>query len=192
MNKTRFLSLATAFEGGLIGVAYLLGVWVGIDPWAAFRWRADAIALGLLGTLGLLVFFGVLYRCSWTELEKIKRLLLDILGGVLASCRWYELAYVAVLAGVGEEILFRGVLQPWLEGMWGKLPALLLSNLLFGLAHAVSPLYTLLAALTGMYLGWLLDAGGERNLLIPMFVHAAYDLAAFFIVAAAYRSERTA
>lgn len=192
MSKSQFLLLATVFEGGLIVVAYLWGWWLEIDPLASFSWRADAISLGLLGTLLLLTFFGAFYRLPMPGLHRIKRLLIDTLGVLLSACRWYELAYVAILAGVGEEILFRGLLQPWLEGIWGWFPALLISNLLFGLAHSVTPLYTVLAAVTGMYLGWLLDAGGERNLLVPMVVHAAYDLAAFFVVVAAYRSERAA
>lgn len=192
MSKTHFLLLATSFEGGLIVVAYLLGWWLEIDPLAAFSLRADALALGLLGTLLLMIFFGIFYRLPMPEFQKIKRLLIDTLGGVLSSCRWYELAYVAILAGIGEEILFRGVLQPWMEEIWGRFPALLVSNLLFGLAHSVTPLYAVLAALTGLYLGWILDAGGERNLLVPIVVHTAYDLAAFFILVAAYRSERTA
>ncbi|GAB4357757.1 MAG: CPBP family intramembrane glutamic endopeptidase [Methylohalobius sp. ZOD2] len=192
MNKTQFLIMATLFEGGLVVVAYLLGWWMEIDPMASFAWRSEALSLGLLGTFPLLAFFGISYRLPVSGLEKIKRLLIDTLGSLLAASRWYELAYVAALAGVGEEVLFRGVLQPWLESLWGWGPALLISNLLFGLAHSVTPLYTVLAAMTGMYLGWLLDVGGERNLLVPIVVHSVYDLAAFVIVVAAYRAERAA
>ncbi len=172
-------------------VAYGIGWLAGVDPLSSLRIRGDAIGLGLLGTLPLLVFFGITYRLSVPELEKIKQLLIDTLGPLLAACRWYELAYVAMLAGVCEELLFRGVLQPWLESLWGWWAGLLISNVLFGLAHSVTPLYTLLAALTGMYLGWILDAGGERNLLVPIIVHGVYDLAAFVIVVAAYRAERS-
>lgn len=192
MTKTQFLLLASGFEGGLIAVAYLLGWWLEINPLASLRLHADALGVSLLATFWLIWVFGLTYHLPVPELQKIRRLLVETLGSLLSSCRWYELVYIATLAGVGEEILFRGLLQPWMETMWGKLWALLISNLLFGLAHSVTPLYTLLAALTGVYLGWLLDVGGERNLLIPMIVHAAYDLAAFFVVAAAYRSEHAA
>jgi hypothetical protein len=189
MNKTQFLWLATVFEGGLIGLSFLCGLWLEINPLASISLNAEAISLGLLGTLGLLVAFGGGFRLPIPELQRIRRLLIETLGEVLAACRWYELVYVAVLAGIGEESLFRGVLQPWMEELWGRPVALIVTNLLFGLAHSVTPLYTALAALTGLYLGWLLDAGGERNLFVPMFVHASYDLAAFFLVAATYRAE---
>jgi len=190
VTRWQFLWLATSFEGGLAVMAWLLGWWLGEAPLSLIRWQPQAVSLGLLGTLPLLAFFGLLYRLQVPQLEQIKRLLIETLGPLLAACRWYELVYVSFLAGVCEELLFRGVLQPWMESLWGWWPALLVSNLLFGLAHSVTPLYTLLAALTGMYLGWLLDAGGERNLLVPILVHGVYDLAAFMIVAAAYRAER--
>ena len=192
MNRANFLWMATFFEGGLVVLAYLIGWWAGVDPLAAFHWKVEAISLGLLGTLPLLAFFGVTYRLSVPQLENIKRLLIDTLGPLLSACRWYELIYVAFLAGVCEEVLFRGVLQPWFESLWGEWPGLIVSNLLFGLAHSVTPTYTLLAALTGIYLGWTLDAGSDRNLLVPIIVHAVYDLAAFLIVVAAYRAERSA
>ncbi len=188
MSRTQFLWLATLFEGGLAVIAGLLGWWLGINPLDLVHWRPQALSLGLLGTLPLLLFFGLVYRLEVPQLEQIKRLLLETLGPLLAACRWYELAYVAFLAGFCEELLFRGVLQPWMESLWGWWPALIVSNLLFGLAHSVTPLYALLAALTGMYLGWLLDVGGERNLLVPMMVHSVYDLAAFLVVVVSYRT----
>ncbi len=191
MNKTRFLQLATVFEGGLIVLSFLLGFWLEINPLASVNLNAEAISLGLLGTLGLLLAFGGGFRLPIPELQRIRRLLIETLGEVLAACRWYELVYVAVLAGIGEESLFRGVLQPWMEELWGRPLALIATNFLFGLAHSVTLLYTTLATLTGIYLSWLLDASGERNLFIPMFVHVSYDLAAFFLVAATYRAERS-
>lgn len=189
MSRTQFLWLATLFEGGLAVIAGLLGWWLGINPLDLVHWRPQALSLGLLGTLPLLLFFGLVYRLEIPQLEQIKQLLLETLGPLLAACRWHELAYVAFLAGFCEEILFRGLLQPWMESLWGWWPALIVSNLLFGLAHSVTPLYAVLAALTGMYLGWLLDVGGERNLLIPMMVHSVYDLAAFLVVVVSYRTE---
>ncbi len=192
MNRSRFLWMATLFEGSLIVVAYGISWLAGGDPLSFLDFNREAIGLGLLGTLPLLLFFGVTYRLSVPQLRDIRRLLIDTLGPLLASCRWYELVYVAFLAGVSEEILFRGVLQPLFESLWGWLPGLLLSNVLFGLAHSITPLYALLAALTGAYLGWIMEIGGERNLLVPILVHSVYDLAAFAIVVTAYRAEKSA
>jgi hypothetical protein len=84
-----------------------------------------------------------------------------------------SVALVSVLAGLGEELLFRGVIQGWLEGWIGAWPALLFASVLFGAAHAVSLAYGILAAVIGLYLGWLYQHTG--NLAIPMIVHALYD-----------------
>ena len=86
-------------------------------------------------------------------------------------------------------MLFRGLLQPLAESRWGWAGGIAASNLLFALAHCVTPLYALLAGLTGLYLGLALDFGGERSLLTPMSLHALYDFLAFMAVARSYRAE---
>jgi membrane protease YdiL (CAAX protease family) len=55
------------------------------------------------------------------------------------------------------------------------------------LVHAVTPLYALMAALVGLYLGWTLDYGGDRNLLTPIIIHGLYDFLAFMALIRAYR-----
>lgn len=54
------------------------------------------------------------------------------------------------------------------------------SSVLFGLVHAITPLYALLAMGVSIYLGLFLDYGGERNLLTPIVIHTAYDFLAFW------------
>jgi membrane protease YdiL (CAAX protease family) len=56
----------------------------------------------------------------------------------------------------------------------------------------VTPLYAVLAALVGFYLGLSLDYGGERNLLIPVIIHGFYDFLAFVALMRVYRSSLTA
>jgi membrane protease YdiL (CAAX protease family) len=64
-----------------------------------------------------------------------------------------------------------------------------LSNIVFALVHWVSPLYGLLAGLSGVYLGLSLDAGNERILLTPILIHATYDFLAFVFIAQTYQHE---
>jgi len=80
---------------------------------------------------------------------------------------------VSLLAGVGEELLFRGVIQAGLGEIWSPAAGVLIASLLYGAAHAVSPSYLVLATLMGLYLGALFHFSG--NLLVPMIVHALYD-----------------
>jgi membrane protease YdiL (CAAX protease family) len=100
------------------------------------------------------------------------------------------LLYLSLLAGFTEEVLFRGLLQPLLESRWGWSVGIVLSNVCFAMAHFITPLYAILAGLTGLYLGFAMDFGGERNLLNPIVIHAAYDFLAFLAVVQSYRAER--
>jgi hypothetical protein len=186
-TKAQFLTLATWFEGGLIVVAYFLGWLLAVDPSTHLAPTPAALLYGVLGTLPLYLLFAVSYRFPAAGLQDIKRFLVEKLGPLLGACRWPELLYLGFLAGVSEEILFRGFLQPWLERDWGWLGGLVFSNLIFALVHWVTPLYALLAGLTGAYLGLALDFGGERNLLVPILIHSLYDFLAFLAVAATYR-----
>ena len=72
-----------------------------------------------------------------------------------------------------EELLFRGVLHPLAGPFW--------SNVLFGLAHFITPTYAVLAGLLGAYLGGLLEL--SENLLAPIITHGLYDFLAFLVVA---------
>ena len=96
------------------------------------------------------------------------------------DCRLAELAIIATLAGIGEEMLFRGVIQAAaaqeIGGQRGVWLGLLLASVLFGLLHPITPTYAILAGLIGLYLGGLWLASG--NLLTPVVAHGAYDFLA--------------
>jgi len=191
-TKTQFLWLATGFEGGLIVLAYGLGWLAAIDPLSAWSLDPGGLLLGLLGTLPLYLLFALSYRFPIAGMREIKEFLVSKLGPLLCRCHWTELLYLGFLAGVSEEILFRGFLQPWFEQDWGWIGGLVFSNMVFALVHWVTPLYGLLAGLTGAYLGWTLDFGGERNLVIPILIHAIYDFLAFLAVAQTYIRRQSA
>ena len=74
---------------------------------------------------------------------------------MLASRSAIELALLAMLAGAAEEIVFRGVLQAWLMESDTSGVALLVASAVFGLAHFMTRVYALLAAMAGLYLGCL-------------------------------------
>lgn len=87
----------------------------------------------------------------------------------------HELLVAAAVAGFAEELLFRGLLQPWI----GLVPA----SLLFGLAHA--PTLELLAfstwaASVGLLLGILYEL--TANLAHPVLVHGLYDAVALLYI----------
>jgi membrane protease YdiL (CAAX protease family) len=83
---------------------------------------------------------------------------------------------LGLAAGIGEELLFRGVLQYQLSESLDSSAALAISSIIFGLLHAVTPLYALLATLASLYFGWLYLM--SDNLVVPIATHAFYDFVA--------------
>ena len=172
-----FVIVAVAFETSLIAFAAALAWWFQIDSLSTLSFDFRGALWGVAGTGPMIALFLAGSRFPVGPLRTIKELLLELLGPSLAACRWYDLLLVATVAGFSEELLFRGVLQPLLGLIW--------SNVLFGLAHAVTVSYAVLAGLIGGYLGWMLSASG--NLLAPIIAHALYDFLAFLAVAREWR-----
>lgn len=188
LERSFFLNMAAIFEGGLFLVALFLGWLMDINPIAHLYADATAFGYGLAATVPMLVLFAISFRWPVGSLKPIKQLLVETLGAPLAACRWYDLLLLGILAGVTEEVLFRGFLQIWFEqgGMW---TGLILANIIFGLAHFVTPTYAVLAGLMGMYFSWMFSWQDPRNLLIPITAHAVYDFIAFWAVAVEYRRQ---
>ncbi len=182
-----FFKSACYFEASLILIALFLGWVAGIDPFENISFSETAIASGVIGTVPLFLMFLALERIQGAPVVNIRKLLLNTLGPGLYRYHWTDLLILASIAGVSEELLFRGVMQPWLETSWGITAGLIGSNIVFGLVHAVTPLYALLATLVGIYLGLSLDYGGERNLLTPIIIHTLYDFLAFVALMRVYR-----
>lgn len=186
-----FLTKTCVFEAALVIVAVILGWIAGIDPFERLFFTKSAVVYGIIGTIPLFFMFIALEHIEEESFKKIRRLLLETLGPSLHQKRWSELFILAAIAGISEEILFRGVIQPWMEVSWGLNAGLIGSNIIFGLVHAVTPLYAVLAALVGIYLGLSLDYGGVRNLVIPIIIHGLYDFLAFVLLMRAYSASRS-
>lgn len=84
------------------------------------------------------------------------------------SLTWPLIVFVALTAGIGEEILFRGILQRWV-GLWGQ-------AVLFVMAHMANafPLQWAVAFAVAVVFGYLRRAGWSLVTLIV--AHAVYDL----------------
>jgi membrane protease YdiL (CAAX protease family) len=168
--------LALLFEGGLIVVAIVLGWWLEAPPFERLQFDWWALAWGCVATGPLLLFLYWARRTRWGPVARLVRTVETKIAPLFAGSTPPQLAVVALLAGIGEEAVFRGVLQPWLDTRLPGFAALALASALFGVAHWLTSTYALLATLVGLYLGWLVIASG--NLLVPIVAHALYDLIA--------------
>ncbi len=111
---------------------------------------------------------------------------MEQLGPVLVSRSAAELALIAMLAGLAEELLFRGVVQVALARVLPEGGALVVASAAFGLAHFVTPTYAVLAAVAGLYLGALYLLQG--SLLVPVIAHALYDFLALLYLVRRFRA----
>jgi len=172
--------LAVLFEGGLAPLAVLLG-WLFDQPaLSGFSWRVEDALVGVLATLPMLGLF--LLGQSWPvgPFRSIRLFFEEEVRPILVGCTWPDLALMSLAAGVGEELLFRGVFQGILCRWLGSLGGLGAASLLFGMLHPISPGYIVIAAVMGAYLGGIWMVNG--NLLTVMVAHALYDFVALILL----------
>ncbi len=163
---------AAGVQGALLLLALGAGPLLGEPPLHGLHLSLAEVLRGLAAALlpaaalVLAVHHGVPWarRLAESVEETLKPLLLNSPA---------RLALVAVLAGLGEEALFRGVLQSAFAAAAGPGAGLAAAALLFGAAHCVSLAYAVLATLFGLWFGGLYLWSG--NLLVPVVAHAAYD-----------------
>jgi membrane protease YdiL (CAAX protease family) len=186
--RNMVVGLAIAIEGGLVALAWLVGWLLDHRPLERFAFSLWAVLWGLAAVVPMLAGFFAAVRWPVGPLRGIKDFTDRVIRPLMYPCSLIDLAGIALLAGLGEEMLFRGVLQEafhgWLSG-WDVLldqPVLAAvlavagAALLFGILHAVTPAYAVLAAVVGAYLGCLYLLTG--NLMAPIVAHALYDFVA--------------
>ncbi len=190
-----FPLVAAIFEGGLAVVALCLGWLFERDPLATFPSDSSeigrGIAWGVAATLPLLAVLWLCVKCPVRPFRGLLEVIDRLLVPLFRDCRVADLAVISLLAGLGEEMLFRGVIQAavadWVAAPSGAWVGLAVATLLFGLVHRITTAYAVLAGAIGLYLGgiWLLSEWplGEQNLLVPIVAHALYDFLALLYLA---------
>lgn len=143
-------------DGGtfLLGVLYLLA----ITP------RAGSLAVGVSALLAAL---GV--ETSPVDMN-------EFLGASLPPAGiWMLVGLIVLVAPFYEELLFRGLLQPWLARGLGTALAIFASALVFGAMHGQYGPFALVVAGYGVVLGWARARTG--SVLVPWLLHATVNLA---------------
>lgn len=185
-SPASFVRLALLVEGGLAAVAMLIGWLVGFDPWFGMHGGDyDAIALsrdvlwGIAAT-GPAAAILLIDSDRWKMFDDLKVQVSELLQRLLRGAALWQLLIIAVAAGIGEEVLFRGLLQ---AGLAQLLPnslafvgSVLIASVIFGLCHYLSNTYFALATLAGIYFGLLMIVSG--SLLPAIIPHALYDFIA--------------
>jgi uncharacterized protein len=152
----------------LLTLALLWNAWRGLGLWHTLQWSGRDNMLGLLAAVPLLLMIPLL-EMSWTSslpfLRHLNRDLRVYVLPLVRHLRLFEVVVVACLAGLSEEVFFRGVLQREI--------GIGLASLAFGLLHALSLAYVIWATVVGIYLGYLFQWSG--NLWLPIVAHSVVD-----------------
>lgn len=181
-----FLRLALTGEAGLLLLAWGLGRWLGISPLQQIHPDLDGVLWGVAATVPLLLGLAWMLAARSGPVHRLVSFVVDQLGALVAARSPAELALLAAVAGISEEVLFRGVVQVALARVFGDPGALLAASVLFGLVHFATRAYAVLAGVMGLYLGALFLFQG--TLLAPIITHALYDFIALILVARRYRA----
>ncbi|MBU45652.1 MAG: CPBP family intramembrane metalloprotease [Spirochaetaceae bacterium] len=177
-DQGSLLRMAVFVEGGMGLLAIALGYFTGYNPLAEVRvdslgWLDGA---GLLAVLPMFLLFLGLTSLRFPSLEliraKMDQVILPLFKGLYLS----DVFWLSILAGVGEELLFRGFFHLWMEDWFGMPVAVALTAILFGLVHWITPMYALLAGLMGALLSATMLL--TDNLLVAILVHGLYDFVA--------------
>jgi membrane protease YdiL (CAAX protease family) len=138
------------------------------------------VVWGVAATVPLLLALRWCLRTTWRPIARLIAEVNERLGPLFAGTTTRWLVLVALSAGIGEEALFRGVLQTALSDPLPTWAAIAAVSALFGVAHWVNLTYALLAGAVGAYLGVLYLV--TDNLLAPIVAHALYDLIALSVL----------
>lgn len=142
--------------------------------------------LGVLATLPLLLILFFFHFASFGWVNSFRQLAKETLYPLFSKMTLPELAIISILAGLGEELLFRWsiqggiatILEPTAGPIAAVVIALIVASILFALCHAINGLYILLTLVVGLYLGWVMVI--TSNWMVPAFAHAIYDFIALF------------
>jgi membrane protease YdiL (CAAX protease family) len=179
-RKAQTVAMAMLFETGLGFVGVVIAWAAGISLADQLAVSQDAVLRGLLASLPMIGLLLAFYESTWQPLVRLRSEVEKVVRDLFAGCGWFEFALVSIAAGIGEEVLFRGALQPLAIRWTVPWIGVTVVALLFGLAHALTRTYFIAAAVIGLYFGWL--ALAYDDLVAPIVAHAVYDAFALMFI----------
>lgn len=163
-------------------IILMLGVILSIfsSSWqwfGALNWFA--IPQGIV--LGLVIYLiGFTLSCaSWSK-TKAMHDLLTTLHLLFRNFSWPQILAVSLLAGVGEELLVRAVLQSFLVNSVGVFWGIVCASLIFGLLHYMTKTYIVFTFALGLLFG--LAFHYSNSIVLVMIGHTVYDIVAFAMI----------
>ena len=142
------------------------------EPYEIFR----LAAIGILGA-SLLLVLSYFFEDWFPSFRNLKSVIMRFLGPVSIPMA----LYLAVVTSIGEELLFRGAIQPF--------AGLVLTSVLFGLLHmgqdGLVSAWSVWAFIAGLLLGWMYEETG--SLWPPVLAHFGVNAVSILNLRRSYR-----
>lgn len=167
------LLIGLMFQAALIPLAFGLAWLAGISLDDHFHWDLEHALIGVIAVLPMLTMLGLVAHFGGSAYDTLSGQVRDFIARLFGNAWPGAIVLISLLAGLGEELLVRGVLQTWLDTHLPAFLAITIAGVLFGLAHAITRLYFVFAMAIGIYLGVVYYLTG--NLLVVIVTHALYD-----------------
>ena len=130
-----------------VGLSFFVGNWT----WQGFL-GIFAVPAGLILGLGIYAL-GYFISTSPRLVSAAMHNLLQSLHYLFQNLSWAQMVILSILAGVGEELLIRGVLQSWLVATTTPLVGIIVASLIFGLLHYMARIYIIFTFAIGLLFG---------------------------------------
>ncbi|WP_039917415.1 CPBP family intramembrane glutamic endopeptidase [Cellvibrio mixtus] len=158
----------------------LAGIWI-LDV-SLPEAKLDAIVASAFGIILAVVTFAIFLAIYRFGGRFAQMLLADLqrVWGLFHGYSWGKIIFVAALAGIGEELLFRGFFQTLMSGYLPIGWAILITSLVFAALHYLSHAYFICAVLMSIVFGVVYYLSG--SLVMVMVWHGVYDLIALAVL----------
>jgi membrane protease YdiL (CAAX protease family) len=153
----------------------LLGKWQWRETFKLYPARARAVVAGILLGVGLVPVVALINRLQssfWPADSATEKFMSDLLVPFLQAHPVFTPIFLGTLAGIFEELFFRGAIQTALMRKCRPWTAISITAVIFAAAHLDLHGLALRAAL-GVALGWIVWRSG--SILPAMLLHALYD-----------------
>jgi membrane protease YdiL (CAAX protease family) len=190
LDRNQVMKMTIAVEAGMGAAALGIGYYFDI-PFAKsiHLYPPDWFALGIGAISALIAALIAIFiqRLPFSFTKQLKEDSNRVVSNLLGQCTRPDLIGIAMLAGVGEELLFRGLFQQglmfavpedWLAA--GPWIVTAIVALLFGMLHSISIPYVVVATIASVGLSVLFITTGD--LLACILCHALYDLVLLLVL----------
>lgn len=152
----------------------------------AFLWPKEPMEMGRIITsggvaAGILLVLSYFFEDWFESFRELKTIIMQVLGKVSVPMA----IYLSFVTSVGEELLFRGAIQPF--------AGILLTSIFFGMLHmgpkGIISAWSVWALIAGYLLGWMYEE--TSSLWPPIIAHFGVNTVSILNLRRAYRGYKS-